>query len=159
MAHPNETLIGTFYKALGRRDPGTMIACYAPTIVFRDPVFQLQGERVGAMWHMLCERGRDLRVTAAGIAADDREGVAEWEAWYTFSATGRPVHNRISARFRFEDGKIVRHDDRFSLHGWAAQALGLQGRLLGWSPMMHSAIRRKAARGLEAYLRGAAPAR
>jgi hypothetical protein len=28
----------------------------------------------------------------------DARGMASWEAWYTFSATGRRVHNKIDAR-------------------------------------------------------------
>ncbi len=34
----------------------------------------------------------------------DRGG-AHWDAWYPFSATGRRVHNRIRASFRFADGR------------------------------------------------------
>jgi hypothetical protein len=104
------------------------------------------------MWRMLCERGKDLRVSVGDIQADATTGSARWEAWYTFSATGRPVHNAITAHFEFTDGSIVCHVDHFDLHRWASQALGLKGLLLGWAPPVQRSIRRQAARSLDAYI-------
>ncbi len=57
-----------------------MAACYAPDARFSDPVFDLAGGEVGAMWSMLCERGRDLRVEWRDVRADDASGAAHWEA-------------------------------------------------------------------------------
>ena len=58
-----------------------MAACYAPNAHFIDPVFELQGAEIGAMWTMLCERGSDLRVesrdvapTATAVARTGRRG-------------------------------------------------------------------------------------
>ena len=59
------------------------------------------------MWTMLCERGRDLTLDWRDVRADDATGAAHWEPRYTFSVTGRPVHNKIDARFTFRDGKIA----------------------------------------------------
>ncbi len=129
-----------------------MGACYAATVTFQDPVFTLAGWRARAMWRMLCERGKDLRVSVGDIQGDATTGSARWEAWYTFSATGRPVHNVITAQFEFTDGSIVRHVDYFDLHRWASQALGLKGLLLGWAPPVQRSIRRQAARSLDAYI-------
>jgi ketosteroid isomerase-like protein len=152
--HPHADLIRGFYEAFQRRDHAAMAACYAPDATFSDPVFRdLQGPRVGAMWRMLCERATDLRVEASGIAAEGERGSARWDAWYTFTATGRPVHNIIQASFEFRDGLILRHTDVFDLTAWARQALGLKGLLLGWTPFVQNAIRAQAARGLDAFLR------
>jgi ketosteroid isomerase-like protein len=150
--HPNATLIKRFYDALGHHDAAAMIACYAPDVRFSDPIFpRLDASGVATMWRMLCARGKDLRVVASGIDADDAKGRAHWVATYTYSATGRPVVNDIDATFAFRDGKIVRHDDRFDLHRWAMQALGVSGLLLGWAPPMQSAIRGKAAKALASW--------
>jgi ketosteroid isomerase-like protein len=146
-------LIRTFYAAFGRRDHAAMAACYAPDARFSDPVFRdLQGPRIAAMWRMLCERGADLRVEATGIEADGVRGSARWEAWYTFSATRRPVHNVIRATFAFRDGRIATHHDDFDLYRWARQALGAQGVLLGWTPFVQRAIRAQATGALEAFI-------
>ncbi len=151
--HPNEKLIETFYTAFQNKDPAAMIACYHPEVEFCDPVFTgLKGDRAGAMWEMLARRAKDLTLTFGGIFADDQRGRAHWEATYTFSETGRKVHNVIDAEFSFRDGKIVRHQDRFNLWRWAAMALGLQGMLMGWLPPVQSAIRKKAAGNLDRYL-------
>ena len=152
-AHPNARLIARFYAGLQQRDAAAMNACYAPAVRFRDAVFHLQGWRARAMWRMLCERGKDLRVEFGGVAADDTNGLAHLDAWYTFSATGRAVHNVIDASFRFEAGRIVTHEDRFDFHRWARQALGPAGLLLGWTPPFQAAVRRRSAAALEDYIR------
>ena len=130
-----------------------MAGCYAPEAEFSDPVFQnLRGPEVAGMWRMLCERGTDLRIEFSAVADRGQQGSARWEAWYTFSATGRAVHNRIEASFDFENGLIRRHVDRFNLYAWARQALGLKGTLLGWSAPVQRAIRVQARRSLEKFL-------
>ena len=158
MDQPAE-VIRKFYDAFQRRDHAAMAACYAPDATFSDPVFPaLRGPAVGAMWRMLCERGTDLRIEASGIEADSARGRARWEAWYTFSATGRPVHNIITASFTFRDGLIQSHVDAFDLYRWARQALGLKGLLLGWAPPVQGAVRAQAARALDAFIRKHPPA-
>ena len=151
--HPNEALIRRFYEAFARGDGAAMAACYAPDVHFSDPVFtDLRGARGGAMWKMLTGRAADLKVEASDFRADDRAGSAHWEAWYTFSATGRAVHNVIEARFEFRDGLIVRHADTFDFWRWTRMALGLPGVLLGWSPIVQNKVRGQAAKGLDAFV-------
>ncbi len=104
------------------------------------------------MWHMLCERGKDLEITYSEVEADDQKGKAHWEAVYTFSQTGRKVHNKIDAEFEFRDGKIIRHTDRFSFRKWSAMALGPIGVLLGWSSFLKAKVRNTAGRSLKAFI-------
>ncbi|MEO8580340.1 MAG: nuclear transport factor 2 family protein [Gemmatimonadales bacterium] len=147
-------MIRKFYTALQKRDAPGMAACYHPAVVFSDEVFiNLEGERAAGMWQMLCERGKDLKIEFRDVQADDSGGRAHWEAWYTFSATGRRVHNKIDAEFLFRDGKIVRHRDSFNFWAWARQALGAKGWLLGWSGLVKKRVRSQAAKGLAAYVR------
>ena len=132
-----------------------MGACYAPDVRFSDPVFPaLVGEEARGMWRMLCARGKDLVLEFRDVEADDRHGSAHWEAWYTFSATGRPVHNIIEASFTFRGGLMATHTDRFDLWRWTRQALGVKGILLGWSPIVQGAVRRQAARSLDRWIAG-----
>jgi ketosteroid isomerase-like protein len=149
----NETaLIERFFAAFAGRDAATMAACYARDAHFTDPVFDVRGAQVGAMWAMLCDRGRDLRLTWRDVRADDKTGSAHWEPTYTFSASGRPVHNRIDSAFTFGAGRIVRHVDTFDLWRWSRMALGAKGTLLGWTPLVRGAIRAQAKRGLDAWM-------
>lgn len=151
--HPNEELLTKFYTSFQQKDAAGMAACYRPDVSFSDPVFQdLKGERAVAMWRMLTERSPDLKITFDAIRADDRQGSAHWEAIYTYSATGRKVLNIIDAHFRFQDGKILTHQDTFDLWKWAAQALGLSGRLFGWTPFLQKVIRQKADHLLTTYM-------
>jgi ketosteroid isomerase-like protein len=154
----NEATITRFYEAFQKRDAATMAACYAPDVQFSDPVFpDLRGAQAGLMWKMLCERGKDLRLEFRDVRADATGGSAHWEAWYTFSATGRKVHNVIDASFAFRDGRIARHVDRFDLYRWSRQALGPAGLLLGWSPPLQNKVRAMAAKGLADYQRASTP--
>ena len=147
--HPNAVLIERFYGALGRRDAGAMIECYAADVTFSDPVFRdLDAAGAAAMWRMLCARGKDLAVFASLVEADEASGRAHVVATYTYSATGRHVENRIDAQFTFRDGRIVRHVDRFDLWRWLRQALGAKGALLGWLPPVQGAVRAQAAKAL-----------
>jgi ketosteroid isomerase-like protein len=150
--HANAELVRSFYEAFGRRDSEAMVACYADDVRFSDPVFEdLRGDRAKHMWRMLCERAADLAVEFRDVKADDKTGSAHWEARYTFSATGRKVHNVIDATFRFADGKIVEHTDRFNLWRWSGMALGAKGTLLGWAPFVQGAIRKTAMKGLDVW--------
>ena len=150
--HRNAVLIEHFYAAFARRDASTMSACYASDARFSDPVFDLAGPEVGAMWAMLCERGKDLTLIWRDVRADAATGSAHWEPRYTFSATGRPVHNVIDAAFTFRDGLISRHVDTFDLWRWTRMALGAKGTLLGWTPFVRNAIRAQARGGLDAWM-------
>jgi ketosteroid isomerase-like protein len=156
--HPNAAMVERFYRAFQARDAATMAACYHPEIVFSDPVFPvLRGRDAGAMWEMLCARAQDLAIEFGDVRAGDTRGRAHWEARYTFSPTGRRVHNDIDAAFDFRDGLIVRHIDRFGIWRWARQALGLPGWALGWTPMVRNRVRLEAHRGLDAYRRKSEP--
>jgi ketosteroid isomerase-like protein len=154
MAHPNAELIERFYDAFARMDGDAMKACYAPDVRFSDPAFgELRGDEAGDMWRMLTGRAEDLKITLAEHDADDTSGTAHWLADYTFR-TGRKVHNDVQATFRFAGGLILEHDDRFSFHTWARQALGPVGLLLGWTPMLQSKVRGEARKGLEEFRAG-----
>jgi hypothetical protein len=148
----NAGLIRSFYDALAARDPAAMLACYVPEPTFQDPVFSLRGKAVGAMWHMLCDSGRDLAVLYRDVQANEHTGRAEWEARYTFGSSGRPVHNIITARFRFEAGRIAEHRDHFSFWRWASMALGPIGLFFGWSPAVRRKVQAAARARLERFI-------
>jgi hypothetical protein len=148
--------IERFYTAFAALDAASMQACYAPEARFEDEAFQLRGAaQIGGMWAMLCEgasspQGRAHWKLDFEVLDEHR---AHWQAHYVFTATGRRVHNRIDAEFALDaQGLILSHRDRFDFPGWARQALGLPGALLGWSPWLKNKVRAQAARQLERYL-------
>ena len=131
-----KSIIENFYRAFDNLDAESMIDCYHKDIKFEDPAFGvLNGEKAKNMWRMLChsQKGKDFKVKASNIAYNNMKGTADWEAYYTFSKTGRKVHNVINAEFEFKDGKIINHFDQFDLYKWSKQALGFKGLLLGWT--------------------------
>ena len=145
--------IETFYRSFQGRDWQTMQSCYDEAVVFSDPVFtHLEGDRARAMWHMLVSSAKDLTISFSNVVANGQSGSCDWEARYSFSRTGRAVHNRIHADFQFADGKIIRHTDTFDLTRWAGMALGWPGKMLGWTPWMKNQIRATASTGLSRFL-------
>ncbi|MEO8754088.1 MAG: nuclear transport factor 2 family protein [Casimicrobiaceae bacterium] len=149
--HANAVLIGHFYDSFKRRDSAAMAACYAPDAHFHDPIFDLKGDDVAAMWTMFCERGRDLVLEWRDVQADDASGSSHWEPRYTFSVTGRKVHNVIDSRFTFREGRIATHADTFNLWRWSRMALGPKAIMLGWTPFVKKAIKAEAQRGFEGW--------
>jgi hypothetical protein len=122
-----------------------MKSCYHPSIHFSDPAFpDLKGAQAGAMWSMLIEnlkKGKGgWKLKFSNIDANETEGSAHWEAYYTLSSTGNQVHNIIDARFQFQDGKIIRHIDSFDFYRWARMGFGLKGTLLGWAPFFKKKV-------------------
>lgn len=151
--HPNAALISSFYQAFARLDADAMVACYTPDVVFTDPAFgRLEGPRAGAMWRMLCSRAQDLAVVASAVEADEAAGKAHWDADYTFSTTGRKVQNRIDANFRFRDGRICEHTDRFDFARWCRMALGPTGWLMTVVPPLQGKVRQQALAGLDKWI-------
>lgn len=121
-----------FYSAFQRLEAEPMVALYHPEVYFEDPGFgPLHGADAAWMWRMLCANAQDFELRFEVLEATDTHTKTHWEADYTFSRTGRRVHNRITAEMTIEDGLITRHIDAFNLHTWAGQALGWQGKLFG----------------------------
>src|SRR5688572_20710760 len=155
MSEANLAVIDRFYAAFAEHDGATMAACYAPQATFTDPAFgTLDAADAGAMWQMLTGRAPDLQIEVRSRSASGDTGEANWIAHYTFSQTGRPVVNDVRASFRFADGLIVEHVDRFSFWRWSRQALGPAGLVLGWTPVLRSKVRGQALAGLRAYRAG-----
>ncbi|MFN3839769.1 MAG: nuclear transport factor 2 family protein [Cyclobacteriaceae bacterium] len=155
----NEQLIHQFYTAFQQLDAASMQACYHDDIRFSDPAFpQLKGKEAGAMWAMLTEALKknpaDWKLEFSNSKADVNTGSCRWEAHYTFSLTGRKVHNIIQAKFRFKEGKIVEHTDMFDFYRWTRMAFGITGLLLGWTPYFRNKLQTTTRKRLDAYLKG-----
>jgi ketosteroid isomerase-like protein len=149
----NEQVIQNFYTAFQNKDLAGMKACYHADIVFNDEAFKnLKGKQAVAMWDMLIQGGKDMRITFRDVKANDYSGSATWEAFYTLSLTGRKVHNIILANFEFKEGKIIHHQDRFDFWRWSRQAFGLTGWLLGWTPILRNKVQNTVGKRLEKFI-------
>jgi ketosteroid isomerase-like protein len=152
IAPVTRAVVQRFYDSFSASDGEGMARCHDPDITFEDPVFGvLHGSDAGDMWRMLCGAATDLRIDYVIESADERAAEIAWTARYTFSATGRPVVNRVHASMRLRDGRILDHRDRFSFWRWSSQALGVPGALLGWSPVVKRQVRATALKGLRAF--------
>lgn len=148
-----EVLIEKFYSSFAKHDYRSMQQCYHENASFADPVFpDLEGKRVKAMWHMLCEAGKDLKIEYNGIGAYGNSAKAKWNAVYTFSKTGRIVHNSVASVFIIQDGLIISQHDSFDLWKWSRMALGSPGVLLGWSSLLKSKIKDNAHSQLKRFI-------
>lgn len=148
----NKDIAQQFYDAFIQKDGMTMAACYHDQVIFEDPAFgELHGKDAGDMWNMLCANATDLRISYEVLSATPHETTVKWQAWYTFSQTGKPVHNIVTASMQFKDGKIVDHRDHFDLHRWAIQAMGWKGWMIGGMPFFRKKLQQQTHRLLLSY--------
>ncbi|MEP4534355.1 MAG: nuclear transport factor 2 family protein [Cyclobacteriaceae bacterium] len=149
-----KSIITQFYTAFQNKDADAMAALYHEDAAFEDPAFgKLNSEEVKAMWRMLIERGgKDLKIEFKLTTENDRVAQGTWQAFYTFSQTQRQVHNIISVKMKFKDGKITEHYDEFDFWRWSGMALGLPGKLLGWSPLIKNKVRAKSRAALDSFM-------
>ena len=157
---PTIDVVRDFYEAFARKDDRAMADAYGDDVRFSDPVFpELRGDRARAMWRMLCERSKDLRVSYTIVDATDDDALVRWNAWYTITTTGRPVHNVVHSTLKLRGGRIVDHVDEFDFWRWSRQALGPAGWALGWTPWLRDKIRTQAGGALNAFVEKGMPGR
>lgn len=147
----NKALIETFYQAFQNKDYLTMAQCYHPQAHFKDEAFDLRGAEIAAMWHMLLSRSSDLSLSFS-VQEETGNVTAHWEPKYTFSQSGRYVHNIIDAEFEFKDGKIYRHRDYFDFWRWSRQAIGAPAYLLGWTGFFRNKVSTMANITLQSFI-------
>ena len=104
------------------------------------------------MWHMLAVAAKDIIIVFKNVEGSEKVGSCDWDALYSFSRTGRKVHNIIHADFEFKDGKISKHTDTFDLWKWSRMAFGTSGKLLGWTPFFQLKIRDTARKNLDKFI-------
>lgn len=153
MNQNNKEFIIRFYAALQTLNYEEMQKAYHPEAQYSDPIFgTLDYMQVKAMWQMLLTRSQDLQVAFSNVHATQTTGKCRWEAWYTFSKTGRFVHNVVRSTFEFKDGKIYRQRDSFSIWRWSRHALGVVGIFLGWSPWIQDEVKQGARENLKKFI-------
>ncbi|UMB60750.1 nuclear transport factor 2 family protein [Lutibacter sp. A80] len=147
-------IIEKFYTSFSNGNVEGMINCYHKDIVFKDPVFgELKGDKAVKMWLMLLsKRSETTTISFSGIKVSENKGSANWVANYVYGKDKRKVINKVSANFKFKDGKIIEHIDTFSLWLWSKQALGTVGFLLGWTPFMKNKIQKTTKKQLEDFI-------
>lgn len=136
LAEQNRVVAQQFFDRLAARDVEGAMACCDASIEYSSPFFEgvhaRRGvESVSAMWRAWLRAMTDARISCDDIRAGHEHAFAYWTARYTFPGTSRQVRQDLSADLLFAQGKIIRHRDRFGLHGWASQSYGEWGQLLG----------------------------
>lgn len=153
MHQNNKEFIIRFYSFLQTLNYREIQRAYHADAEFSDPIFStLNSDQVKAMWQMLLTGSKDLQVTFSNVHATQTTGECRWEAWYTFSRTGRQVHNIINSSFEFKDDKIYRQRDSFNLWRWSRYALGPTGLLFGWTPWIQDKVKKAARQGLDKFI-------
>ncbi len=149
-----KNIIEEFYEAFDDLNAEKMVKCYHKDVVFEDPAFgKLKGERAKNMWRMLChsQKGKDFKISYNVYHFKPNHAKANWEAFYTYSKTGRKVHNKIAATFILKNGLILKHTDTFNLYLWSKQALGIKGMILGKTRFFKKKLNKQTAKLLDKF--------
>ena len=151
---PTEQVAITYFEGFKNKNPEQMNALYKPDVqgIFNDPVFQnLNTHEVQSMWSMLLRASKDLTSTYKIVEITDTSATVDWEAHYTYSATGRKVVNNVRSVMQIENGLIVKQNDTFDLGKWTGQALPpVVAQLFAWFPDL--TIRKLARKTLNGYI-------
>lgn len=144
-----------FYGALTNHNSSEMIKLYHDDVIFTDPAFgMLQGIRAKKMWEMLLANSKsDLNIQYEILDSSNEQATVSWIAKYKFGPQRRLVENHVIASLKIKQGKIVEHHDTFNMWKWSSQALGLSGRLLGWTGFMKKKVQLKTNRALDKYMK------
>ena len=160
--HPNAQLIDALLRGVRaprrRRDGRVLRARRHASAI---PCSTSPAAEVGAMWAMLCARGKDLRVEWRDVRADDRAGRRTGSRATPTPRPGARCTTSSTPTFTFRDGRIAAHVDRFDLWRWSRMALGAKGCCSAgrrWCAT-RSARRRGAARRLDRPRTPLVPAR
>ncbi|UMB54315.1 nuclear transport factor 2 family protein [Lutibacter sp. A64] len=150
----NKELIEKFYTSFSNGNASGMTECYHKGIQFQDPVFgKLKGDEAFKMWEMLLsKKSATTKISFSGIKTSENKGSVNWVANYVYGKNKRKVTNKVSANFKFKDGKIIEHIDTFNVWKWSKQALGTVGFLLGWTPFMKHKIQKITKKQLENFM-------
>lgn len=151
VAERERQLARQFFTYLAARDLAGMQALYHPDVYYSNPLFELRGAQVGAIWRMCWSYLPDLRV----VCNDNeiRGSSVYWQASYTYPPTSRYVHHHLTADLTIVDSTITRHRDRFNLHEWAHNAYGPVGGMLGGSRVFKRWIAARARARIAPFLR------
>ena len=148
----NIKTINAFYSAFQAQDGEKMASFYNDKATFSDPIFgNLNSNEVKNMWRMLCKNGKELSVKFSILSHHDDTVHAKWEARYLFSATNNMVTNHVESHIKLLDDKIIEHNDQFNFWKWSSQALGVPGKLLGWTPFMLNKVQVQARENLRNF--------
>lgn len=135
--HPNEEQLTKLFQCLNVHDFDGMADCYHENASFQDIAFTLNGKKqIGAMWDMICSPNKDrvpsdIKAIVQELSANGSTGRAVVVEDYTYRDNGRKVHNKIISTFTFQDGRILKQEDRCDPVSWANQAFGA---VLGFIP-------------------------
>jgi ketosteroid isomerase-like protein len=148
----NKDILSKFYSSFSEGNAKGMVECYHKNVVFQDPAFgKLEGNKAKKMWEMLLSNKKTtIKVSYSNIQTSNEKASADWIAEYVYGK--RKVINKVSAKFKFKEGKIIAHIDHFNLWKWSIQALGPIGYLLGWTPFMKAKIQKKVNQKLANYI-------
>jgi len=150
----NKEVITKFYTSFSNGNYKKMLECYHKDIIFEDAVFgKLKGDKAFKMWEMLLSQKKgETIINFDNVQATAESGKANWVAEYYYGDKKRKIINRVSAEFKFKDGKIIQHIDSFDLWKWTKQALGIAGLLIGWTPFIKNKIQKTTNKRLDEFI-------
>ncbi len=144
MGNKSTEIVNTFYEALNKGDIKTIRQLYHPEAVYKSEMFTLKGQEVFALWYTASQPEMNLKVECTSLKEVNNEVHTTWNISYQLSVVNRTVKLSEIGLFRFKDGKIIFHQDKYSFYSWCKQTFGPIGWLFGWTTWLKKRVSKQA---------------
>ncbi|MBO6794497.1 MAG: nuclear transport factor 2 family protein [Balneolaceae bacterium] len=144
MGNNSTEIVKTFYEALNNGDIKTVRQLYHPDAVYKSEMFSLKGPEVFALWYTATQPEMNLTAECSSINKVNNEVHTTWNISYELSVVNRTIKLSEKGLFKFKDGKIIFHQDKYSFYSWCKQTLGPIGWLFGWTAWLKKRVSKQA---------------
>ncbi len=157
---PNREIVEKFLACYHNHDYRGMQSCLDEKIQFSDYAFDINGEKINAMWHWFCitypPREKPIDVPEFEIIETKGDTViAKYRVNYLYGEGKRPVDYYIKAHFTIQNDRIIKHHDEFfniSEYEFAKMAFGFPLAILGLTPFLRILVKYKASKKLRQFM-------
>ena len=156
----NREIVEKFLSCYHNHDYRGMQSYLDEKIQFSDYAFDINGEKVNAMWHWFCipYKPREKPIEVPEFEVIETKGdtvIAKYRVNYLYGKGKRPVDYYIKAHFTIQNDRIIKHHDEFfsiSEYEFAKMAFGFPIAILSLTPVLRFFLKIGASNRLEQFM-------
>ncbi len=153
--HPIRSLLMNFRDVLVSSNLEALLDCYHVDIHFINPLFDLHGQDVHALWRMRWSAAYNFKASQKDdrVSVNEKGASTDWEAEYSPASMQGCVLLTMRSTFRIAEDKIIEQQDWFNMQQWIDMAYGIRLALFSRFGFAQWWAARQAQAELEAFKR------